>query len=203
MTRLGDTPFLHDDCDVTNSTLGRFVELGQGTRMANTEFGDYSYTDRYADIANAKVGKFANIAAFSRVGPTDHPFHKASQHHFLYRSQDYFANQERDESWFEVRAARVTTLGHDVWIGAGAIVKPEVSLGNGCIVASGAVVTKDVPAYTIVAGVPATPLRQRFPDEVCADLDALAWWDWSNEQLEQALPDFRALDAADFIAKYR
>lgn len=201
-TRLGAQPFLHPDCEVANCQLGRYVELGQGTRLANTEFGDYSYTDRYADVANAVVGKFANIAAFSRIGPTDHPMHKASQHHFLYRSQDYFAGEGRDDQWFQVRDARVTHLGHDVWIGAQAIVKPEVSLGNGCIVASGAVVTRDVPAYTIVTGVPAQPLRQRFPDRVCADLDTLAWWDWSHEQLHTALPDFRAMEAADFVSKY-
>lgn len=201
-TRLGPQPYIHPDCDVSQSTLGRYVELGRGTRLANTRFGDYSYTDRYADVANAEVGKFVNIAAFSRIGPTDHPMHKASQHHFLYRSADYFEGEGADPEWFGVRAARLTTLGHDSWIGAHAIVKPEVSLGNGCVVAAGAVVTKDVPAYTVVAGVAAVPIRQRFEDRVCADLETLAWWDWPHEQLHQALTDFRQLGAADFVSKY-
>jgi hypothetical protein len=66
-----------------------------------------------------------------------------------------------------------------------------------------ALVTKDVPNYTLAAGVPATPLRRRFPPESEAGLMALFWWDWSHERLRAALPDFRKQPAADFIARYR
>lgn len=202
MPRLGSEPFIHPDCAIKNSSFGKFVEIGQGTRLENVEMDDYSYTDRYSDIANAKIGKFANIAAFTRIGPTDHPMHKASQHHFLYRSQDYFDEASVDSDWFAVREARVLTLGHDVWIGHGAVIKPEVTLGNGCVVASSAVVTKDVPPYMIVTGIPAQPLRPRFSDKTMADMEALAWWDWSHEQLHVALPDFRKMQAEDFLSKY-
>lgn len=202
MPRLGNEPFIHPDCAMKNAQFGKYVEIGQGTRLENVEMDDYSYTDRYSDIANAKIGKFANIAAFTRIGPTDHPMHKASQHHFLYRSQDYFDEGSVDADWFAVREARVLTLGHDVWIGHGAVIKPEVTLGNGCVVASSAVVTKDVPPYMIVTGIPAQPLRPRFSDKTMADMETLAWWDWSHEQLHSALPDFRAMRAEDFLSKY-
>lgn len=64
MPRLSEDVFLHPDCDVSNTTFGRYTELGRGTRILSSEMGDYSYTDRYADIANTTVGKFSNIAAF-------------------------------------------------------------------------------------------------------------------------------------------
>lgn len=203
MVRLGpDAPFIHPECEIADSTFGAYVEIGKGSRVAHTVFGDYSYCDRYADIANADIGKFANIAAFSRIGATDHPLHTASCHHFLYRSDDYWDDADRDEDWFAHRRTRRAVIGHDTWIGAGAMVKPQVTLGQGAVVASGAVVTKDVDPYTIVAGTPAKPLRPRQPREIADRLITLAWWDWPHDALRQALRDFRMLHAEAFLEKY-
>ena len=203
MPRLSaDTPYIHPDCEITESQFGTYVEIGRGSRLAHTTFGDYSYCDRYADIANAQIGKFANIAAFSRIGATDHPLHTAACHHFLYRSDDYWDDADRDPAFFAHRQSRVARIGHDTWIGAGAMVKPEVTLGDGAVVASGAVVTKDVPPYTIVAGTPAKPLRERQPRNIAERLIALAWWDWPHDQLRTALEDFRSLNAAEFLEKH-
>ncbi|MCT2539698.1 chloramphenicol acetyltransferase [Sedimentimonas flavescens] len=195
-------PFVHPDCTILNSTFGAFTEVGRGARILNSSFGDYAYCDQYADIANTSVGKFANIAAMTRIGPTDHPWRNAAQHHFLYRSSYYFDDAEDDPAFFETRAARRSTLGADCWIGHGAIIKPEVTVGIGAVVASGAVVTKDVSPFMIVAGVPAQPLRMRFSDAVAERLLALAWWDWPHDALHAALADFRALSAEAFLEKH-
>lgn len=203
MTRLSPTePFLHDDVILVNVTFGRYCEVGRGSRVLNSHFDDYAYCDQRADIANTTLGKFANIAAGTRIGPTDHPFANASLHHFLYRSASYWDDAEDDAEFFARRAARRTVIGHDTWIGHGAIVKPEVTVGNGAIVAAGAVVTKDVAPYMIVAGVPAVPLRARYPDGVAERIEALAWWDWSHDRLRDALDDFRALPAEAFCDRY-
>ena len=93
-------------------------------------------------------------------------------------------------------------IGPDTWIGHGVIIKPDVTIGAGAVIASGAVVTKDVPPYMIMAGLPATPLRPRFPAAIADRLQALAWWDWSHETLRTALPDFRTLQAEAFLEKY-
>ena len=197
-----DPPFMHPDCTVTETTFGRFTEIGQGTRIAHSHMGDYSYCDRYADIANAQIGKFSNIASYVRIGATDHPMGKASQHHFHYRSADYFDDATHDEAWFAHRRSRRAVMGHDTWIGHGAQIRPEVTLGHGCVVAGGAIVTKDVPPYMIVAGIPAAPLRARFAPDIAERMMALAWWDWSHDALRTALEDFRALPAEAFLEKY-
>ncbi|PKP80217.1 MAG: chloramphenicol acetyltransferase [Alphaproteobacteria bacterium HGW-Alphaproteobacteria-2] len=187
---------------MTNCRLGRFTEVGRGSRLLNTDLGDYSYCDRYADIANTSVGKFANIASFTRIGPTDHPMQRASLHHFLYRSADYWDEAQDDPAFFALRTSRRAHVGHDTWIGHGAIVRPEVRVGHGAVVAAGAVVTKDVAPYTIVTGVPAAPLRRRFPEPVAERLLALAWWDWNHARLRAALEDFRALEIEAFLEKH-
>lgn len=203
MARLSpDKPFIHPNCTITDSQFGAYVEIGTGSRLAHSSLGDYSYCDRYADIANARIGKFANIAAFSRIGATDHPLHTAACHHFLYRSDDYWDDADHDAAFFAHRKSRIATIGHDTWIGANAMVKPGVTLGHGAVVAAGAVVTKDVDPYTIVAGTPAKPLRLRQPRAIADRLIALAWWDWSHDRLRKTLDDFRALPARTFLEKY-
>lgn len=203
MARLtAETPYLHPDVELTETRLGRYVEIGRGSRIAHSSFDDYSYCDRYADVANATIGKFANIAAFTRIGATDHPLETAACHHFLYRSADYWDDTENDAAFFEHRRARRSYVGHDTWIGNGAMIKPEVNLGDGAVVAAGAVVTKDVAPYTIVAGTPARVLRRRQPEALADRLIALAWWDWDHATLRDRLEDFRALSAEAFLEKY-
>jgi phosphonate metabolism protein (transferase hexapeptide repeat family) len=126
----------------------------------------------------------------------------ASLHHFLYRSSYYWDDATDDAAVFAARAARRTVLGPDTWIGHGAVVRPGLSIGTGAVVAAGAVVTKDVEPYVIVAGVPAVPLRRRLPEGVVRRLLALAWWDWPHDRLRAALEDFRGLGAEAFLDRH-
>ncbi|MFP1814620.1 Vat family streptogramin A O-acetyltransferase [Lonsdalea quercina] len=80
-----------------------------------------------------------------------------------------------------------TIIGNDVWIGYKALIMPGVKIGNGAIISSMAVVTTDVPAYTIVGGNPAKVIKKRFSDEIVAELEQLAWWDWSIEKITRHL----------------
>jgi hypothetical protein len=82
------------------------------------------------------------------------------------------------------------------------MIRPEVTVGHGAVVAMGAVVTKDVPPYAIVAGNPARPIRDRHPPGIAERLIRLAWWDWDHARLRAALDDFRSLDAAGFLARH-
>jgi phosphonate metabolism protein (transferase hexapeptide repeat family) len=195
-------PLIHPDCVIVQSTFGAYCEVGSGSRVLQSTFEDYAYCDRLADIANTTVGKFANIAAMTRIGPTDHPMDQASLHHFLYRSSYYWDDTPDDPAFFAARSARRCVIGPDTWIGHGAIIKPEVTIGAGAVIAAGAVVTRDVAPYMIMAGVPATPLRARFPENIANRLLALAWWDWPHDRLRTSLDDFRRLTAAAFLDHY-
>lgn len=199
---LGEEAVVHHTAQLSGARLGRFVEIAEGARILDSEIGDYSYTERYVDIANASVGKFANIASFVRIGATDHPMDRASLHHFQYRSARFWADAEDDAAFFAARATRRATIGHDTWLGHGAMVMPEVSVGHGAVVAAMAVVTRDVAPFAIVAGVPAREVRRRHSESVAARLIALGWWDWDHARLRAALADFRALSVEAFLERH-
>lgn len=93
-----------------------------------------------------------------------------------------------------------TVIGNDVWIGYEAVIMPGVKIGDGAVIGTRAVVTKDVPPYTIVVGVPAKPIRRRFDDATVEKLEALRWWDWDEDRLKRALPAIQAGDIAALAA---
>jgi virginiamycin A acetyltransferase len=89
-----------------------------------------------------------------------------------------------------------TVVGNDVWIGRDALVMPGVNIGNGAIVAARSVVTRDLPAYAIAGGNPATVIRRRFDDATVARLEAIAWWNWDAETIGRNLGAIRGADLA-------
>ena len=201
-TKLSEQPLVHETAAVESSTLGRWTEIAERCRVSETELGDYSYMMQDCAVWCAKIGKFSNIAAAVRINATNHPTWRPTLHHFTYRASDYWDDAEHEPGFFAWRRSNAVSIGHDTWLGHGSTILPGVNVGDGSVVGSGAVVTKDVAPYTIVGGVPARPIRERFDRRIAERYQTLAWWDWDHARLRTALDDFRQLTAEAFLEKH-
>ena len=195
-------PVIHSTARLRDATLGRFTEVGERVVFASSSLGDYSYIEHHAEAIYTRIGKFCAIAAAARLNALNHPMERVSQHKITYRPNEYFLSAKLDQEFRAQRMEKPVLIGNDVWVGHGAILLPGVTIGSGAVIAAGAVVTRDVAAYAVVAGVPARFLRWRFPPEVARRIEALAWWDWDHDRLAQAVADMKDLSSLDFLAKY-
>lgn len=152
----------------------RPVVLWHGVRISRCRIGAYSYIGMGTDALVAEIGRYCSVGDTVRLGLTQHPTDHLLTSPVSYKNVfDFHAVDTPHDAWDEIRPVH---LGHDVWIGAGATVLGGVRVGTGAVVAARAVVTRDVPPYTIVGGIPARPIRKRFDDRTIARLLALAPW---------------------------
>src|SRR5262245_20357849 len=163
---LSEQPRVDPTAHVRDSKLGAWTSVGPRTTLAETVMGDYSYVVNDSSIVYTDIGKFCSIAAHTRINPGNHPLHRVALHHFTYRSQSYQLGPEDDAAFFDWLRCRQGTLGHDVWIGHGAVILPGVTIGTGAGVGAGAVVSRDVPPFAVMAGVPAKVIRYRFSEDM-------------------------------------
>ncbi len=192
--RLSERPTIHPTATIRDSFIGSWTDIGPNCQIVESAFGDYSYAAGDASIIYTEVGKFCSIASHVRINPGNHPMERVTQHHLTYRRVQYGLGEADDLAFFEWRREHRCRIGHDVWLGHGAVIMPGVAIGTGAVVGSGAVVTKDVAPYTVAVGVPARPIRTRFPSAVIERLLASAWWDWDRATLEDRFEELLDLD---------
>lgn len=138
------------------------------------------------------IGKFCSIACGAKFlfNCANHALNSLSTYTFPLFYQEWGLDKENITQAWNNKGDIV--LGNDVWIGFEAVILAGVTIGDGAIVGARAVVTKDVPPYTIVGGVPAKPIRKRFSQEVITRLEKLRWWDWPENRIRQNIHAIQA-----------
>ena len=165
------------------------------------EIGKYSYGgcfDSYAIAPFTKIGRYCSFAAGVRVFNGNHPLEFKSMHPFFYNPALGYVQKEL------IPRTRLI-IGNDVWVGHNVLITPNVkSIGDGAAIGSGAVVTKDVPDYAVVAGNPAKIIRYRFSEKKMLETKASKWWEKDIDELRESIEEFtRPLEEKDSQASTR
>lgn len=183
---------------ILRSQVDRTAALRPGVRFYGSSIGRYSYIARDTLVQKTAIGAFCSISEGCMLGMPAHPTDMVSTSPAFLKGGNYLGAHFAQ---LDFAACPATVIGSDVWIGARAMVRAGVRIGNGAIIAAGAVVTRDVPAYAIVGGVPAKVIRYRFDEETIAHLEALRWWDWDEETLRHRGGAFRHPDELMDVVK--
>lgn len=141
-----------------------------------------------------KIGKFCSVACGAKFLFTsaNHTMKSLSTYPFPIFFEEWGLDGKDISNAWDNRGDIV--IENDVWIGYEAVILSGVTIGDGAIIGTRAVVTKDVPPYTIVGGVPAKPIRKRFDDETIKKLEEVRWWNWDDEKIRQSI---RAIQNGD------
>lgn len=171
-----------------------FTSYKENRRKYN--IGEYSYLSHRVTITNQKettIGKYCSIGRDVYIGTGMHPINRLSTHCFTYTEYapsqygDLLTPIDKIVDWSQ-GGNKPVIIGNDVWIGARAIILDGITIGDGAIIGANAVVTKDVPPYAIVGGVPAKIIKYRFSDEIINELLQLKWWNYPTEFIINNLP---------------
>lgn len=206
--------------------VNRLCFLKHIVKNKQIEIGDFTYYDDPDDVGNFEknvlylfdmigdkliIGKFCQIGTGVRFlmnggnhdisGISSYPFNAFGYENkpLVPMSRGQHAYKKANEMNLDIvdRNSFDTVVGNDVWIGYNALILPGVHIGDGAIIGAGSVVTKDVPAYTIVGGNPAKIIRKRFSDQKIEALLKLKWWDWELEKLQDVLQSGKFNDIVD------
>jgi len=170
--------YVASDCEFEGPNyIDRYCNVQQ-TRM-----GRFSYIGYGSSVYGARIGRFCSIASGVKVGLGVHPVDHVSTSPVFYSQKNVFGKKWIMNNKYESEQ-RDVIIGNDVWIGANAIIMSGIRIGSGAIVAACAVVTKDIEPYTIVGGIPAKILKNRFPLEIAHAIEETAWWDFEEVQLK-------------------
>lgn len=181
---------------ILNSDIDRNAAIRQKSRIYGSSIGKYSYVARNTLIQNTEIGSFCSISEGCNIGMPSHPTDFISSSPVFLSSSNYL---RKNFSAIKYESCPKTIIGHDVWIGAHAQIKSGVKIGNGSIIAAGAVVTHDVPDYAIVGGVPAKIIRYRFDEETIIKIQRTKWWEFDEKKLTQVASSMD--DTEEFIEK--
>lgn len=194
--KLGDFSKINDYSRLEHCELGIHSDIQRYAMCYHTTFGDYTYTGRNFVSWYSQIGKFCSISWNVGIGGANHDYNRISQHAFLYARQ--FGLMTENEVGYD-RFTDDCIIGNDVWIGCNAVICRGVHIGDGAVIAAGAVVTKDVEPYTIVAGVPAKIINRRCSTELADRLCAIHWWDFPVEVIRENFETFNSVISEESV----
>lgn len=143
-----------------------------------SEVGKNTFIGRYSAVTKAKIGNYCSIGTNVLIGPGEHLLDKVSTSSLFYSGDAYSVLTEKS-----------IEIGNDVWIGANAVILRGIRIGDGAVIAAGAVVTKTVPDFAVVAGVPAKIIKYRLPEQSREKITASKWWDKDLDAAKRIMED--------------
>lgn len=174
----------------TRTKFSKYTHILMGARLNNVSIGKYSRVGKKCKLTNVVMGNFSAIGEDCVLGLGQHPTDTLTFHSIFYKK----GNWGWHDDWVKYPEGFVDqkqiTIGNDVWIGQRAIIMDGVTVGDGAIVAAGALVTKDVPPFAIVGGVPAKVIKYKFSDEMINRLLEIKWWNLSDDEITKVIDLF-------------
>lgn len=167
----------------STSTFTRYTSLQRKAKLLHSHIGRYSRICINTELLNSTVGNFSIIARNCIVGLGAHPTNTLSPHSIFYKKKRWKWHDEWCKDIGFRESDLPVTIGNGVWIGIRCLILDGVTIGDGAIVAAGAVVTKDVPPFAVVGGVPAKVLKYRFSPEIIERLLEIQWWNLPDEEI--------------------
>lgn len=171
---------------ILNSEIHKSSKVESGSNVVNSKMDKHTFCGYNCVIVNCNIGAFTSIANGVIIGGGMHPIDWVGMSPVFYEGRD---SVKAKYSEYQREAVKVTTVGHDVWIGQNSLIKQGVTIGTGAVIGMGSIVTKDVPPYAIVAGNPAKLIRYRFTEEIVSKLIASRWWLLDENDLKRYAKD--------------
>lgn len=187
------------NCMVRNVEMEEYCHIGENSRVFATRMGFGSGISKDSIMDSVLMGRYTTLGPDVKVVTGQHPTSKiASTHPAFYSSRGQMGFTYVDNTIFnEIRFAKdqyKVVIGNDVWIGSYVRIMEGSTIGDGAVIAAGAVVTKDIPPYAIVGGVPAKIIKYRFDKETIQKLLELKWWDKDQAWIKKHADDFENVD---------